>query len=155
MWQSTNGEKAYYNDEQLEMEILSSWRRIFFIDGPSRCGKTHFLKHLNSGGVVISPFCVVLKELVEHLKQKGSLQQYSNAMEQRADCKLLGLEDIDIDLAGRPSTQEEIARLLDRLSQNRRIILTGIQIDKRCPYLLAALGENAYEYIRFVDTDES
>ena len=44
MWYNDADKKIKYDNAQLETEILLSWKRVFFIDGPSTCGKTHFVK---------------------------------------------------------------------------------------------------------------
>ena len=151
MWQSINDEKVKYNNEQLEREILLNWKQIFFLDGPSRCGKTYFLKHLNSENTLMLPLCNVIEELIEYIKRREPLQKYYNDMDRRFACKILCLEDIDLSLAGKASTQKEIAYLLKRLSQNRKIILTGIQIDQRCGGLLRSLGTTNFDYFRYVE----
>ena len=138
-----------YNDEQLETEILLNWSRVFFLDGPTRCGKTHFLKHMNSESVLILPFCIVQEELFECLKRHDSLEAFYNTIDQEFNCKILGLEDVDISLAGKHQTQGVIALLLNKLCQSRKIILTGIDMDKRCSGLLCSLGTTNYEYFRY------
>ena len=97
-------------------------------------------------GVYISPFCEVLEELLEYLKRDESLEKYYTEIEQRFYCGILGLEDIDYSLAGKELTQKLIADLLNRLSLTRKIILTGIEIDKRCGDLLSSIGASNYEY---------
>ncbi len=78
-------------------------------------------------------------------------QQYCDDMDQRFACRILGFEDVDVSLAGKSATQKEIACILNRLSRNRKIIITGIQIDKRCSSLLRSLGAANYEYFRYVE----
>ena len=150
MWVENGVKNAKYNDEQLEIEILLKWTRLFFLDGPTRCGKTYFLKHMKSESVLISPFCIVQEELFECLKKNDSLESFYDTIDQKFNCKILGLEDIDISLAGKHQTQREIALHLNKLCQTRKIILTGIYIDKRCSELLRSLGLQNYVYYQYV-----
>ena len=53
MWYKI-GSRKRYNNEALEIDIMKSFKNVFFLDAPSFCGKTYFLKHLNVG-VIICP----------------------------------------------------------------------------------------------------
>ena len=150
MWCNKKDMTVIYNHAQLENEIISSSKRGFFIDGPTGCGKTFFLKHMKSDDLCISPFCVILEGLSEHVKCEESIEKYYAELEQRFSCKVLGLEDIDYSLAGKELTQNVIADLLNRLSCSRKIILTGIGIDKRCDNLLSSIGASNYGYFLYV-----
>lgn len=151
MWVKKGVKNAKYSDDQLETEILLNRTRLFFLDGPTKCGKTHFLKHMNSESVLISPFCIVQEELFDCLKKNESLESFYDIIDQKFNCKILGLEDIDISLAGKHHTQGVIAILLNRLCRSRKIILTGIDIDKRCSELLRSLGLQNYVYYQYVE----
>ena len=78
MWFNRDDKTFIYNNDQLKSKLISSPKRIFFIDGPSGCGKTFFLKQMKPEGVYISPFCVVLEELLEYLKLRLSILNDSN-----------------------------------------------------------------------------
>ena len=150
MWYRNDNILIKFDDIQLESEILLSGKRIFFLDGPTRCGKTYFLKHMCSSNVIVSPFCVVVETLYEFLERKETFENYYDEIDRKYPCCILALEDIDISLVGKAATQTEMAALFDRMIEGRKIILTGIDIDRRCAELLASLGSDKYDYFRFI-----
>lgn len=136
-------------DIQLETEILQCWERIIFLDGPTGCGKTRFLKGLQAEGVLIVPMQELLETLIGCLQQNKARADIYRAIDAAYPCKILCLEDIDLSLAGKPATQEEVAIMLRRLSDTRKIILTGISLQDRCSVLLDRIGEVSFKYFDF------
>ena len=45
---------------------------------------------------------------------------------------------------------DDFDMLFDRMTKGRKIILTGIDIDRRCANLLSSLGSDKYDYFRFI-----
>ena len=148
MW-SDKKYKKYYDNAQLEKSIKKRRKRIFFLDGPTRCGKTNFLKHLKSDNVVIISFQILLEEMLKELLRDDNYRECFETLDQRLNCAILCLEDIDISLKGKIYTQRITADLFDCLSEGRKIIITGIQIEKRCGELLSSLGKEKFDYFRF------
>lgn len=70
MWYNEADEKIKYDNAQLETEILLSWKRVLFIDGPSTCGKTHFVKNLQESKKIIYPTHLFVDELLAMYKEK-------------------------------------------------------------------------------------
>ena len=150
MWHCNNDQFVKYDDIHLEYEILLSWKRVFFLDGPTRCGKTHFLNHMFSSNVIVSPYCIVQETLYDFLNKKKALESFYEEIDRNFPCRILAFEDIDISLVGRDATQTEIAVLFNRLIKERKLILTGIDIDRRCMRLLSSLGSDKFEYFRYI-----
>lgn len=130
--------------EKLREKILStdSYHTVYVLDGPTRCGKTWFLKNLPQERTVISGFHLLYEQLIDSLRigTEAYLEcQKSLVLNFRSKAEILCFEDIDFALCGRPNTQEEFARILRKMSESRVIILTGIGIKKKCSDLLKRL----------------
>ena len=138
-----------YDDRELMQAMTASRKKILFLDGPSGSGKTALLKNADVPDMEIVPFRIVTENLAEALCAGKELERFYEDMDRFFPSGTLALEDADICLRGRSTTQKEIARLLELLSGKRKIILTGIKIDERCESLLDSLGEDSYDYYRF------
>lgn len=149
MWRNESDKKMKYDHAQLETEILLNRKRVFFIDGPSRCGKTHFIKNLQETDKIIYPTHLLIEELVSMFKEKIPMRMIYRRIESMFPCRILCLDDADIPLAGQDTMQQEMGRLVKRLSRKRKVLLLGIDLKKRCGALFGAMGEDAYEYYLF------
>ncbi|MBO4330552.1 MAG: hypothetical protein J5827_00585 [Oscillospiraceae bacterium] len=132
--------------EQLKERIVKGAPGIFFIDGPTGCGKTRFMKELRSEGAAVTPFCDLLEEYTDNTLKGVSAEEFAAELERRSPGGMIGLEDIDICLMGKKYTQTETAALLVRLSAARRVVVTGIEIDLRCGELFGCLKSREYGY---------
>ena len=127
---------------------------IYFFDGPTGCGKTHFLKNMQSD-VTIYPFCSLLEDFERCLKEDKPFVVFGTEMQDKyISGEFLCFEDIDFGLSGKEETQKEFAKLFMMLSIWSKLILTGIDINKRCKSLFKALEGYQYEYYCFIEGKE-
>ena len=146
--------KKLYNNQQLEDEICHNREKIYFIDGPSGCGKTHFLKNMKSK-VTIYQFHLLLEDFEKYVHQGTDFKAFAfEMMDKYTSGEFLCFEDIDFGLAGKPKTQKEFAKLFSILSFWPKLILTGIDIDKKCEILLKSLWGYEYDYYRYVEGEQ-
>ena len=145
MWYKI-GSRKRYNNEALEIDIMKSSKNVFFLDAPSFCGKTYFLKHLNVG-VIICPCRQFIEEslmaiMTENIRREDMLKKL------QTECagKIIALEDVDYSLEGRLSTQGELAFFVALLSQTNKVILTGIDLRMKCRSLMKHIECVPYEY---------
>lgn len=147
MWLLNEDKKL--SDDDLRELVLESMPNsgIFFLDGPSGCGKTRFVKSLPEETTIITGFNVLYEYFTDAVQHgadafmechKQLVQIYRNKGE------ILCFEDVDIVLLGRPSTQAEFARIVGKMAQSRIVILTGIEIDKRCRTFVERLSPCNY-----------
>lgn len=125
------------SQEELRNKILSSKsiHTVYILDGPTRCGKTYFLKNLPQERTIISGFHLLYEQLIDSLRQGTGAYQESKRqliLNYRSKAEILCFEDIDMALSGRPNTQEEFARIICEMSEFKVVILTGIEIKERC-----------------------
>lgn len=64
-------------------------------------------------------------------------------------CCILCFDDADMTLAGKDATQQEIAYLVKRLTEKRKVIFLGINLKKWRGTLLKIIGEDSYEFFSF------
>lgn len=149
MWYNETNKKIKYNNAQLETEILLSWKRVFFIDGPSTCGKTHFVKNLHETNRILYPTHLFVDELIAMFDEKIPEHKRNERIESMFPCRILCFDDADMTLAGKDATQQEIAYIVKRLIEKRKVIFLGINLKKRCGTLLRIIGEDSYEFFLF------
>lgn len=149
MWYNEADKKIKYDNAQLETEILLSWKRVFFIDGPSTCGKTHFVKNLHETNKIIYPTHLLIEDLISMFNEKIPECKIYERIESMLPCRILCFDDVDMTLAGKDATQQEIAYLVQRLTEKRKVLFLGIDLKKRCRTLFKTTGENRYEYFLF------
>ena len=149
MWYNEADNKIKYDNVQLETEMLLNWKRVFFIDGPSSCGKTHFVKNLHETNKIIYPTHLLVEELVSMFKERIPMRMIYKRIESMFPCRFLCFDDADMTLAGKSTVQQEMAQIVKRLSEKRTIILLGINLKNRCQTLFETIGENRYEYFLF------
>ena len=147
MWYNEADAKIKYDNTQLETEILLSWKRVFFIDGPSSCGKTHFVKNMHETNKIIYPTHLLVEELISMFKEKIPMRIVYNRIELLFPYSILCLDDVDMTLAGKDATQQEIAYIVKRLTEKRKVIILGINLKERCGTLLKTIGQDRYEYV--------
>ena len=149
MWYNEADKKIKYDNAQLETEILLSWKRVFFIDGPSTCGKTHFVKNLQESNKIVYPTHLLVDELLALYKEKVPTNNIYRRIEAMFPCRILCFDDADMTLAGKDATQQEIAYIVKRLTDKRKVMFLGINLKKRCGTLLRIIGEDSYEFFLF------
>lgn len=108
------------------------------------------MKRLECEEKIISPFFVITEGLYDCCGKNGSTMEYTAKLSEEFKCRVLGLEDIDVDLNGKHVTQKFVAELLTLFAESRTVLLTGIDLEDRCGDLMKTIGENKYEYFRFL-----
>ena len=116
------------------------------IEGPSACGKTYLLKKLRDTSprqVRLLSYETVVDTMIENMKN----HTYNpNAMADTFSSDVLCIEDIDF-LKGKDHTQMEVAFLVNNISENNLVIITGINLKSRVPSLFSFLCD--YSYYRY------
>ena len=109
------------------------------LDAPSAYGKTyalHKFSEINKDKKIKILSCEsVVDRLIEYIqKQPAALRtNLLRDLSDNADCIII--EDIDIVLAGKQTTQEEVAIAVMRaIDNNTSVVVTGINIKERVPY---------------------
>ncbi len=143
-WLDLTAQKEFTADE-LCKHMLETQSRIIILDGKSGCGKTSAIRKLKkeSGRTVnYVNHLFVTNYICRHITDEPVSQE---EFDKKINCDFFCVEDIDF-LAGLVSLQEFVGELLKEISGKRKVIITGINIRKRVPELLNALG-NSYEEI--------
>ena len=140
------GDRKRSNNEALEIDIMKSMKNVFFLDGPSFCGKTYFLSQMNTG-VIIYPCRQFIEEaimpiLLENVSREAVLKK----LQKECAGKIIALEDVDYSLEGKRSTQAELAFFVALLSQTNKVILTGIDLRMKCRSLMQHIKCVPYGY---------
>ena len=140
------GDRKRLSNEALEIDIMKSMKNIFFLDGPSFCGKTYFLSQMNTG-VIIYPCRQFIEEaimpiLLENVSREAVLKK----LQKECAGKIIALEDADYSLKGKQTTQEELAFFVALLSQTNKVILTGIDLRMKCRSLMQHINCVPYGY---------
>jgi len=109
------------------------------LDAPSAYGKTyalHKFSEINKDKKIKILSCEsVVDRLIEYIqKQPAALRtNLLRDLSDNSDCIII--EDIDIVLAGKQTTQEEVAIAVMRaMDNNTSVVVTGINIKERVPY---------------------
>ena len=109
------------------------------LDAPSAYGKTyisHKFVEVNKNKKIKILSCEsVVDRLIECIQKQPAVLRtnFLRELSDNSDCIII--EDIDIVLAGKQTTQEEVAIALMRaLDNNTSIVVTGINIEERVPY---------------------
>ena len=150
MWYSLDNPGIKLNDEQLKEEILSRGNWVSIIDGPSGCGKTRLVNSLNSEGTVVMSCRRIVEGLVSYIRKDGMRNDFIRLIEE-IPCETFCLEDADWSLQNKESMQETVGLCLLHMTENRRVIVTGINIENRCGRLLYYLKRWMYAYYRFCE----
>lgn len=110
--------------------------RVLILNGPSGCGKSRCIRTLGA-----QPHNTrsseKLQELILRCAQEGLTAEQA-AAQLGADCRFF--ENME-SLRGKPYTQQQAAKLLNLLSQDRCVILTAIDCRNTLPYLLLGLED--------------
>ena len=133
MWR--NDKTTITEDGLLEVLKDAPKGSISILDGPSGCGKTRLLKQLEA-----SELRSVEKYSVETVKELIMERICSSSHRQRnlTGDDIIAIEDIDF-LSASKSLQIEAAILVERASAEHAVIITGIQLNKRVPFLMKIL----------------
>lgn len=159
MWINNENTNIYYSNEELKNKILSdlSENRLIILDGQTMCGKTRFLKSLPADLTTISGFYRLLDNYVDLLRTFfDDLDAFNSHKRElietyRTHSQIVCFEDIDMPLSGRSASQEEFAYLFREMTETNTVILTGIDIEKRCPDLLLKYGKYNLDYYKWVE----
>ena len=141
IWRNMENGVGMTSDELYEY-LCSLKTGVVFIEGPSSCGKTTLLRKIEreSAKKVFRTGYMYIVEYV--LKECGAqIQKTREEFGHSFDNDILCFEDIDF-LGGREVTQIRLAELLDKLSQSRLIIMSGIQLEARIAALLDAFPDS-------------
>lgn len=160
MWVNIHDKVHISSDVELRDQILADLAhpKLSILDGPSMCGKTRFLKSLPAEITSITGLYLLVEDYVAGLrrfvKDHDALLAYkTNLIEKyRKKGQILCFEDIDMTLAGKPATQEEVAFLLRSIIEKDTVILTGIDIDKRCSELLSKFETFNCEHYKYTES---
>lgn len=130
--------RANHHLKNIKLERNAS-PTLTVLDAPSAYGKTyalHKFSEINKNKKIKILSCEsVVDRLIECI-QKQSTALRTNLLRNlsgNSDCIII--EDIDIVLAGKQTTQEEVAIAVMRaMDSNTSIVVTGINIKERVPY---------------------
>ena len=142
-----NTPKATSVSKQELRDIIENKKSgIILIEGPSACGKTYLLKKLRD----TSPREVRLvsyETIADTMTANMIGHRYDpKALVESFSSEVLCIEDVDF-LKGKEHTQMEFAFLANSLSENNLVILTGIRLSSRVPFLFSFLCD--YSYYRY------
>lgn len=159
MWINDDNASLHYSDEELKNKILTALpdHKLIILDGPTMCGKTNFLKSLPADLTTISGFYHLLENYVDLLRTFFNNHDAFNSHKReliktyRAQRQIICFEDIDMSLAGKSASQEEFAFLFIEMTETNTVILTGIDIDRRCPALISKYGIYKLDYYRWME----
>lgn len=109
------------------------------LDAPSAYGKTyalHKFSEINKNKKIKILSCEsVVDRLIECIQKQPAVLKTNFLLELSDNSDCIIIEDIDIVLAGKQTTQEEVAIALIRaLDNNTSIVVTGINIKERVSY---------------------
>lgn len=139
--------KATPVSKQELREIIENKKSgIILIEGPSACGKTYLLRKLRD----TSPREVRLVSY-ETIADTMTANMLGHSYDPKAladsfSSEVLCIEDVDF-LRDKEHTQMEFAFLANSLSENNLVILTGINLRARLPFLFNFLCD--YSYYRY------
>ena len=124
------------NFDNLESKLLSLLKEkentIIAIDGKSGVGKTRIIKNLKNiygSNMIVCTSEKFVSIIVNALKSETNPISVFKTMEE----SILVIEDIDCGLIGKQITQRRIAHILQNLLEDYKIIITGIELNKRIP----------------------
>ena len=101
-----------------------------------------------SGSLFFKPKThLLVEELISMFKEKIPMRIVYNRIELLFPYSILCLDDVDMTLAGKDATQQEIAYIVKRLTEKRKVIILGINLKERCGTLLKTIGQDRYEYV--------
>lgn len=115
------------------------------LDAPSAYGKTfvsHKFAEANKNKKVKILSCeLVVDRLIECIQKQPAALRSDFLRELSDDSDCIIIEDIDIVLAGKQTTQKEIAIAVVRvMDNNTSVVVTGINMKERVPYFLNTIG---------------
>ena len=108
------------------------------LDAPSAYGKTyalHKFSEINKKKIKFLSCELVIDRLIEYIQEQPAALRTNllRDLSDNSDCIII--ENIDIVLAGKQTTQEEVAVAVMRaMDSNASIVVTGINIKERVPY---------------------
>ena len=109
------------------------------LDAPSAYGKTyalHKFSEINKNKKIKILSCEsVVDRLIEYIQEQPAALRTTLLRDLSDDSDCIIIEDIDVVLAGKQTTQEEVAVAVMRaMDDNTSIVVTGINIKERVPY---------------------
>lgn len=136
----------------LIQHILTGPCRLFFLEGPSGSGKTVLLRRLPPEKTGFLSMEEYQAGLVDALRagEEDAVGAFLAGLLARYPGEVLCIEDADLALKGKVSSQVTFARQVQELARSRRVVVTGIELDLRCPELFTALDPAGYEYYALV-----
>ena len=136
----------------LTQRILTGDCRLIFLEGPSGSGKTALLRRLPPEKTDFLSMEAYREGMIAALRTgaENPIGDFLTALLEQHPKEVLCLEDVDLELQGKFSTQVSFARQLQELARSRRVVVTGIRLDQRCPELFTALDPAGYEYYQLV-----
>ena len=136
----------------LNQLILTGERRLFFLEGPADSGKSALLGRLPPEKTEFISMEEYRQEMVAALgaEAEDPTAVFLAGLLERHPGEVLCLEDADRELEGKLSAQVSFARHLQVLALSRRVVVTGTELDRRCPELFTALDPACYEYYALV-----
>ncbi|MBR6593591.1 MAG: hypothetical protein IKK83_00195 [Clostridia bacterium] len=136
IWQSKNGTVSTDSD-RLAAALAELQRGVVALDGPTTCGKTYVLRRLDAidgRSVHIRSYREWAEETVLPYLERGEDVTELEAEEGQVFC----VEDADY-LWGKHTLQLCMAGMLHTLAKKNLVIITGTELDKKTPLLLARL----------------
>lgn len=135
---------------------MSANPTLTVLDAPSAYGKTYmlhkFIEANKNKKVKILSCESVVDRLIECIQKQPAALRSDFLRELSDDSDCIIIEDIDIVLTGKQTTQEEIAIAVTRaMDKNTCVVVTGINMKERVPYFLNTIGlhwKNSTTYIK-------
>lgn len=151
-WYDEKGRK--YTDDEMYLCLSDLKLGAVFISGPTMSGKTSMLKRIQADNE--SEMSIITDEyLVNYIFRScinGSVKEKD--FSEKTGRKILAIEDIDF-LRDKEATQKEAGNILNELLREEKvIIITGIELKKRVPYLIDTMRKNTAKFFEFSNDSE-
>lgn len=134
-----------FSEKNIKDYILSKNRGIILLDASSRSGKSLIVRslHLTMPKSIVTSGETFYDTLIESCK---NAKDVSAIYDHLTDYKCLFIEDFDF-YGGRPKTESVFAEIFNRIALQLLIVITGIDIRQKMPYMLKSL-ENYDYYVK-------
>lgn len=157
VWYDIDNPECLMDNDTLEDSIVNeSEKRLFILEGKSGCGKTSFIKNLNSKKILRIP-ANLLSETIFYpgdLSCKRLNDDVIVYFLSQINLDYLIIEDIDYTIGRGDSIQLLFAEIVFSLINQYKVIITGIEISRICKVFLSTFP-NQYRFYEFTDQKES
>ena len=151
MWYDVITSEKLTDDSALqELIAQDKEHRIFILDGPVGCGKTRFVNGLTFEKKLRVPANLLMEAVFFEQEDFGTNKRLMNYFLAQLNLDILCLEDIDDPLYHRVAIQGLFAEIVVELSRRYPVLLTGVDLSRRCAALMDFL-DGRYRYLRFTE----